>query len=73
MDFWACAEGADRLCNSPGKKHKAGVKQSATGEQKGAESVLGRGVSCSAAASLAKSFLPPRPVFPMWIMKFPCL
>ena len=74
MDFWACAEEADRLCNGPGKKHKAGGKTRCYRRAKGSRVyALGRGVACSAAESSAKSFLSPCLIFPTWIMKFPHL
>jgi len=71
MDFWACAEEADRLCNGPGKKHKAGGETRCYRRAKGSRVyALGCGVACSAAESLAKSFLSPCLIFPMWIMTF---
>lgn len=74
MDFWACAEEADRLCNGPGKKHKAGGKTRCFRRAKGSRVyALGHGVAYSAAESLAKSLLSPCLIFPTWIMKFPHL
>lgn len=74
MDFWACAEEADRLCNAPGKKQKAGGKMRCYRRANRTRAcVLGCGVCCSAAESLTKSVLSPCLIFPMWTMKFPYL
>lgn len=72
MDFWACAEEADRLWSGPGEKHSAGGKTRCYRGAKGSRvKVLGHEVVCLAAESLAKPFLSPCLVFPTWIITFP--
>lgn len=69
MDLGACAEEADRFCNGPGEKHKAGGKSRCYRQAKGSR---GCGVAHSPAETLAKPF--PSPFFlilPKWRMKSP--